>query len=133
LFVGLGAMLAVILIGCTGPADSDSEGHPAETASGTGPGSSDVQPRDDLLDEHALEWSRTEQLSDKQLRVYFFMGNPKCYGARAEVDESPKAIKITVIEGRLPNGPTNCVLDATEASILIMLDAPIATRSITPP
>jgi hypothetical protein len=124
-------MLIFSLIGCNGPVSSDTEGHPAETTTEMSP--TDVQPRDDLADEHAVEWIRSEQPSDREVRVYFLMGNPKCYGARAQVRETPNEIEIAVMEGTLPDAPENCALVAAEASILITLDMPVASRRITQP
>jgi hypothetical protein len=124
-------MLILGLIGCTGPVSGDSEGHSAETT--TGRSRTDVQPRDDLVDEHAVKWIRSEQPSDREIRVYFLMSNPKCYGARAQLRDTPNAIEIAVIEGRLPSAPENCALVAAEASILITLDKPVASRRITQP
>lgn len=124
-------MLVLVLLGCTGPSSGDSTGHPADTAPGVG--TADVQPRNDLRAEHGVEWIRSEQLGEREIRVHFLMGNPNCYGVRAQVRETAEAVEIRVFEGRLPGAPENCSLNAAEASLLVSTDAPVAGRRITQP
>jgi ferric-dicitrate binding protein FerR (iron transport regulator) len=93
----------------------------------------DVQPRNDLRSERAVKWLRYEQLGDREIRVHFLMGNPRCYGVRSEVRDTAGAVEITVLEGTVPGAPQNCTLDAAEASLLVTVAAPVGGRRITQP
>lgn len=58
--VGVGALVMLSLAGCTGSASSGSTARPARTTTVTG--TIDVHSRTDLVNEHAVEWIRSEQL-----------------------------------------------------------------------
>lgn len=71
------------------------------------------------------KWSRTPPCA-----FFFSMGNPKCHGVRATVDEDSSAVLITLYEGTLPNAPTECAEIAVNASLLLTTRNPIGTRSV---
>ena len=61
------------------------------------------------------------------------MGNPSCYGVRAEVRESAAAVTIATLSGSVPDGPDVCAAIAVETSLLVSLDAPVGQRKVTQP
>ena len=90
----------------------------------------DIQQRTDLVNEHISSWNRYEVISDTSVRIFFSMGNPRCHGVRATVNESSSTVLITLYEGTLPNAPTACAALAVNASLLLTTRNPIGTRSI---
>lgn len=80
--------------------------------------------------EHISSWNRYEVVSDTSVRIFFSMGNPKCHGVRATVDEDSSAVLITLYEGTLPNAPTECAAIAVNASLLLTTRNPIGIRSV---
>lgn len=90
----------------------------------------DIRQRTDLHDEHASSWSRYDVVSDHSVRVFFYMGNPRCHGVRATVDEDTASVRITLYEGTLPNSPAECAALAESASLLITTHDPVGARSV---
>jgi hypothetical protein len=136
---GLTVVLLAATAGCSGsvsigspPADSDSSAQPAETTSPSG-GPADQQPRDDLDDEQPVAWTSYEDVGERQVRVRLTVGNPSCYGVRAEVRESAAAVTIATFSGSVPDGPDVCAAIAAETSLLVSLDAPVGQRKVTQP
>lgn len=135
---GLGAALLIGLTACAGstgagspPVSPDSSAHEAETTSPQGP--RDERPRDDLQDERRVEWIRYDRVGERQIRLHFLMGDPRCYGVRADVRETDADVRITLFQGSVPGAPDNCALDAAEASLLVSLRAPVGDRQVTQP
>lgn len=127
------------VIALTGCATDGSE--PSASSSGADAGydssarapeqsANDVQQRTDLVNEHQSSWNRYEVVSDTAVRIFFSMGLPRCYGARATVDEDSSTVLITLYEGTLPNAPTACAAVAVNASLLLTTRNPIGNRSI---
>ena len=123
----------------TGCATNGSESSPSSPGTDAGydsaakaleQSSNDVQQRTDLSNEHISSWNRYEVVSDTSVRIFFSMGNPKCHGVRAAVEEDSSTVRITLYEGMLPNAPTECAALAVDASILLTTRNPIGTRSI---
>ena len=69
-------------------------------------------------------------VSDHSVRVFFYMGNPRCHGVRATVDEDTASVRITLYEGTLPNSPAECAALAESASLLITPHDPVGARSV---
>ena len=120
------ALTSITVMGC---ATNGSESSPSSPGTDAGydsaaeapeQSSNDVQQRTDLSNEHISSWNRYEVVSDTSVRIFFSMGNPKCHGVRATVDE----------EGTLPNAPTECAAIAVNASLLLTTRNPIGTRSV---
>ena len=121
------ALTSITVMGC---ATNGSESSPSSPGTDAGydsaakapeQSSNDVQQRTDLSNEHISSWNRYEVVS---------MGNPKCHGVRATVDEDSSAVLITLYEGTLPNAPTECAAIAVNASLLLTTRNPIGTRSV---
>lgn len=110
--------------------DPGSTGHPAPTRSTTPNPAPDETPRTDLTDEHPVEWTSYEKVSDHQLRFFFTSGTAKCYGARAVVQEGSSTIWVATIVGTLPDAPAKCSLIALKASILVTTKKPLDDRRI---
>ena len=92
----------------------------------------DIRQRTDLHDEHASSWSRYDVVSDHSVRVFFYMGDPTCHGVRATVNENATTVRIGLLEGALPDAPSECAAMAMSASLLVTTHDPIGTRSIIP-
>ena len=86
--------------------------------------------RTDLKNEQIVEWTRSEQISPNQLKLYFSSGTEKCYGARAVVKESDTSVEVATIVGRLPNASANCSLIGREASVIVKTEKPIGERKV---
>ena len=84
----------------------------------------------DLREEREVEWTRYEIDSEKTIRVFFQNGDPKCYGARAELEESSSSISIAVIVGVLPDAPETCLMVGVESWLLVNTREPIGSRAI---
>lgn len=102
------ALTSITVMGC---ATNGSESSPSSPGTDAGydsaakapeQSSNDVQQRTDLSNEHISSWNRYEVVSDTSVRIFFSMGNPKCHGVRATVDEDSSAVLITLYEGTLP-------------------------------
>lgn len=121
-------MVACVLAGCS----SDSSDNPEGSAGheNTESDSQDEVQRDDLENEHVIEWQRYEQVSDTQIRVFFTTGSPRCYGARAVVEESAETVEIATIEGTLPDAPEVCTLEARFVSMLVETQNVIGDREV---
>lgn len=129
------SVVAVLGAGCSSRdagdgADSGSTAHPAPSQSTTPSQAPDETPRTDLTHEHPVEWTSYEKVSDHQLRFFFTNGTPKCYGARAIVQEGSSTIWVATIVGTLPDAPANCTLEAIEASVLVTTKKPVGDRSV---
>ena len=121
------ALTSITVMGC---ATNGSESSPSSPGKAPEQSSNDVQQRTDLSNEHISSWNRYEVVSDTSVRIFFSMGNPKCHGVRATVDEDSSAVLITLYEGTLPNAPTECAAIAVNASLLLTTRNPIGIRSV---
>lgn len=122
-----GALLSALLfVGCAAAPPPDDGVIASTSHSARG----DDAPRDDLTDEKTVEWTRYEEVSDTEIRVYFVAGTPDCYGTRATVSETAATITIAVIEGVIPGAPDECALIARQASLLVRTSSPIGDRTI---
>lgn len=90
----------------------------------------DETPRDDLLHEHVVEWSRWEPVSGTQLRVWCWTGNRTAYGVRAVVDEDDRAVRLATVTGTRPDAPEMTTMEASEVSLLVDLAAPLGDRTV---
>jgi hypothetical protein len=91
----------------------------------------DETPRTDLRHEHVVEWSRWEQVSDTQLRVWCYQGNRTAYGVRAVVAEDADAVRVATVTGSRPDAPDMTTMEALEVSLLVDLAAPLGDREVT--
>lgn len=126
------------MTGCTGegeklpPSSAITSSHPNPTAAPPPQTPSDVHQRGDLRQEHVSSWSHYEAVSSHSVRVFFYMGDPTCHGVRATVNENATTVRIGLLEGALPDAPSECAAMAMSASLLVTTHDPIGTRSIIP-
>lgn len=130
------ALTSITVMGCatngseSSPSSPDTYAGYDSAAKAPEQSSNDVRQRTDLGNEHISSWNRYEVVSDTSVRIFFSMGNPKCHGVRAAVEEDSSTVRIALYEGILPNAPTECAALAVDASILLTTRNPIGTRSI---
>lgn len=104
--------------------------HDAETSVPSG--KNDVESREDLENERVGSWTAHEIVDDSTIRVFFIGGDPKCFGSRAMVEESPSEIKIAVIHGSIPQAPENCTAVGASNAITVETEDKINERDIVP-
>lgn len=132
----LAAATMLVLSGCastaaTGGATSgDSTGHPADTTTASPDRPVDLASRDDLTDEHPIEWTRPDIVDDTSIRVHVTLESPSCHGVRTTTRETDALVTITVYAGTLPDAPDVCPANAALASLLITTDQPIGDREL---
>ncbi|MFT3942559.1 MAG: hypothetical protein QM705_01850 [Ancrocorticia sp.] len=129
----MASALVLTLASCGSEPESSSESTaaPAITDSSFAP-QVDDEPRDDLTNEHVVEWDHLEVFSETSIRVKFWVGSDRCYGTRAVVEETDTTIAIAAIEGLLPDAPQECTKEARGASLLVETKSPIGDREIIP-
>lgn len=91
--------------GAQDDSQADSPGVEEDTDISVPTNASDIQPRDDLKNERVSSWSRYEIVDDTTIRIFFTGGDPKCFSARAIVEESPSEIRVALVEGSIPEAP----------------------------
>lgn len=125
-------VLLSALSACSSQPDSSSESTaaPAITDSTPVPQRDDV-PREDMTNEHTVEWDALEVFSETSIRISFWAGTESCFGTRAIVEESDTTIAIAAIEGTLPDAPEVCTDEGRRASLVVETDKPIGGREIT--
>ena len=70
--------------------------------------SDDVKPRNDLENERVDPWTGHEIVDDSTIRIFFTGGDPKCFGAKPMIEESPSEIRIAIIIGSIPEASETC-------------------------
>jgi hypothetical protein len=134
----LATTCAIAIVGaCSGADDGFSdEALVRDTATGSSSASDpdgdggDQASRDDLSDEHAVDWTEFEQASPQVLRLHFVGGDTDCYGYRTEVRENHEAVAVRVLEGTLPEAPEVCSKIGLVGTILVELDEPLGNRNV---
>lgn len=128
-----GTLLMAALLLVSGCASFENEGSPPDTGSQSPdqnlPGPDDT-PRDDLRNEHVVEWQRYEVVDDSTLRVFFTAGSETCYGTRSIIEETDAVVRIATVEGEIPEAPEVCTLVGREASLVIETTKPIGEREV---
>ena len=125
-------LLGLSLAGCSSPDD------PVSSPINDPPGTSepipplDETPRDDLTEERVVNWDTAEIIAETKIRVTFWAGTHRCFGARYIVRETNEDIAIAVIEGKFPNAPHACTEEARLASIVVETKQPVGQRNIVP-
>lgn len=115
----------LIMTGCS----ATDQGAPAPTDSSTDR-APDFRSRDDLSDPVPIPWADAERVGPDRVRVRFQAGSPTCYGIVARAVETPIRVMIDVRQGRLPDAPAVCTLDAVQGTVVIALNAPVGDRAI---
>lgn len=135
--VTLAALAA--LVGCTPPGESPAEAtEPTSAAAGAaGPEPEEAEPvddpsREDLHDEHALEWEDARVIAPDAIRVEVPAGTERCYGLRSIVEEDGSTVRIAVMQGLLPDAPAACTMELRRASMLVRTAEPVGDREILP-
>jgi hypothetical protein len=100
------------------------------TAEPPSPSPNDMRQRANLENERTSSWDHYEIVSPHSIRIYFTLGDPDCYGARAVVHEDPSTVHIRLLEGTLPGAPSVCTDVGMYASLLVTTHDPIGTRSV---
>lgn len=112
-------------------ANENNTSHTTKTQNSNENSVSDKENMDNLVNENIVPWSKYEILSEQQLRFFFTMGNPDCYGSRIESQETNSTILVATIVGNKPETQNNiCTLNALEASMTIKTKTPITNRNI---
>lgn len=126
-------VLFLALSGCGSEPDSssDSTAAPAVTDSSSVP-QVDDEPRNDMTNEHIVEWDQVEAVSETSIRISFTAGSESCFGTRAVVEESDAIIAVAAIEGTLPDASEACTLEARAAFLVVETKEPIGDREIIP-
>ncbi|HEX2032223.1 MAG TPA: hypothetical protein VHL78_12635 [Actinomycetota bacterium] len=113
------------------PSDPD-----APVAGPTGPGSPVspsprlVRPREGLVDVHPIRWERARVTEPRTLLVEFTSGVEACYGLdRVEVRSGPRAVTVTLYEGRVPMAEA-CIELAVQKAVQVRLAEPLGDRDI---
>ncbi|GAB3188107.1 hypothetical protein [Nesterenkonia suensis] len=119
----------------TGPEDGDEDGERDDGADGDTslpePTPSQVDEAPELVDEVLATWEDYEELSETELEVKFYSGNPSCYGVRSVVEEDAEEVRIATISGRLPEaGDQPCTQEALYVSVVVELEDPLGDREV---
>ena len=131
----LAAALALALAGCGGTAPPGSApDSPVTAPTGAMPPVSPspvlVEPRDGLVDVRPIPWRRARPVGARTLRVEFTSGVEECYGLdRVEVRSGPRAVTVTLYEGRVPSAEV-CIEIAVAKAVQVRLDEPLGDRDI---
>lgn len=113
------------------PPSDDSTAGAAPSGPTSAPGDDD--PRTDLTDEAPRAWTSFDEVSETALRVHVMTGDLACFGLRAEVDETPTEVLVTVYEGTLPDAPEACTAVGRDASLRVELAEPLGDRPVSQP
>lgn len=113
----------------TGP-DTPVTSGPATTDPEPG-GPQTVSPRPGIVDVRARPFDDARyRAGDNTVDVTFYSGIEECYGLdRVEVDYRPKAIVITLFEGRVPEAEV-CIDIAVQKVVTVVLEQPKGDRRI---
>jgi hypothetical protein len=130
----LAVAAAVLLAGC---GDGSAAGSSSSIVATVAPSGSEASSgavgstgRDDLDHEKEVAWTRYEIVSDQEIRVFFWNGDDRCYGARAEVEEDADSVRVSVFTGTIPGAPAECILVAREDSLVVSTEEPVGSRSV---
>lgn len=130
----LGGLLTVstayssLVSGCSS-SGSDASHHASNPPSQEATARDDTS-RDDLTNEQAVPWERHEIVSENTIRLFFTARPKSCFGVRAVVKETETTVEVAVLEGKLPDAPKFCTLEARKASIVVETEQPIADREV---
>lgn len=85
----------------------------------------------ELVGESQATWEGYEELSETELEIMFYSGNPSCYGVRSVVEEDAEEVRIATISGRLPEAEDQpCTQEALYVSLLVELEEPLGDRDV---
>lgn len=132
-------VVAVLLAGCAEGTDPSGRPSPPDspvsgpTDGGTAvpdPTVVEVTPRSGLVDVRRHVWDLAEPVGPQSIRVEFFGGIEECEGlARIKVQETDRAVTITLFVGRVPTAEV-CIEIAVLKAVTVELDRPLAGRQI---
>ncbi|MFI5843109.1 hypothetical protein ACIA8K_25705 [Catenuloplanes sp. NPDC051500] len=123
----------VSLSACGSPSAGSGDGTTATPAGtgATGPGT--LQVRSDLVGPQVVPWRSWRAVDDRTIEVTVTAGSPDCYGATADLTETPTAVQLRIHVGVLPDvAGQECPAIAEESVVLVPLSAPLGTRTVEP-
>lgn len=152
----LGIAIAVALSSCAEPGDIDAglgDGdeptsppaavHPDDDGAAPSPGAGasvspdlmpdPVQETEEMVAEHLSAWQDSTVVSETELQLAFYTGNPACYGVRSVVEESDRKVRVATVSGTLLDAiDSACTQEARYVSVVVELDQPLADREVLP-
>lgn len=119
-------------------ADDEGEGNDAdEDADDEGAGelpemeATEIEQSPEMIEETQATWDEYEEISETQLRLELFSGNPTCYGVRTVVEEDEDEVRIAAITGTLPEAEDQaCTQEALYVSVDVELEEPLGDREV---
>ncbi|GAA1149724.1 hypothetical protein GCM10009672_22660 [Nesterenkonia lutea] len=92
-----------------------------------------LQETPEMVAEHLSAWQNYTVVSDTELQLSFYTGNPACYGVRSVVEEDEEVIRVATISGTLLDAVDSaCTQEARHVSLIVELDEPVADREVVP-
>ncbi len=148
------AAAALTLASCAEPGDIDAGDGDEPTSSpvavhpdddGAAPSPSDgarvspdlmpdpIRETEEMVAEHLSSWQDYTVVSETELQLAFYTGNPACYGVRSVVAENDREVRVATISGTLLDATDSaCTQEARSVSVVVELDQPLGDREVLP-
>lgn len=86
-----------------------------------------------LKSEKPYPWTDYTVIDENTLKIDVWLDSESCNGARAEVNETPEAIEVSVFTGYIYGGNGKCILLSKPADLVVATKDPIGDRKIIRP
>ena len=91
----------------------------------------EVEATAEMVEESRATWDDFEEVSETELRVELFAGNPSCYGVRTVVEEDENEVRVAAITGTIPEEAEQaCTQEAIYVSVPVELEEPLGDREV---
>ncbi|WP_218220288.1 hypothetical protein [Nesterenkonia sp. Act20] len=92
-----------------------------------------IQETEEMVAEHLSAWQDYTVVSETELQLAFYTGNPACYGVRSVLAENDQEVRVATISGTLLDATDSaCTQEARYVSVTVELDGPLADREVLP-
>lgn len=151
-FIVVGVLACLLMAGCSTGSDSDADTEATTTTSlattiDLSPDEPSAPPvpvevpvgevgtmfeaTPDLVRSTTTPFESWSQVSPNTIAIHFVTGTPECYGANAEVTETPTQVLITLHTGTKPDAvDKSCIMVAVYGTMQMTLSEPVGSREI---